>query len=641
MRVLVTGHDGYIGDGWCRCCLAAGHDVVGLDSGLFASCAFGANAGDGARRSTWTSATSPPTTSRASTRSSTSPASRTTRSATSTPTARTTSTTAARCGWPSAAKAAGVARFLFSSSCSLYGAAGDDFLDENADVQPGDALRRVEGAAPSATCRALADDDLQPDLPAQRHRLRRLAPPARRPRGQQPRRATRSRPARCSSRATARRGARSSTSRTSRAPSSRCSRRRATLVHNEAFNVGRTDGELPDPRGRRASSSEVVPGSTVDVRRATPSPDTRNYRVNCDKLCSRAAGLPAAVDGAHGRRGARTTPTSRVGLTLDDLDRRAAASASRRVRELLDEDRLDHDLRWTATVAGATRRTWLTSAPPCRSCGTARSADVPRPGRDAAGGRPRRQPELSDRDEPPLPARRRVLPGLLARADPREVPPEQLFVDNYLYFSSFSDSLLRALARARGRPDRDARPRRRQPRRRARQQRRLPAAQLRRARRSGARHRPGARPRRRPREAGVPTLAEFFGVELAERLRAEGRRADVIIANNVMAHVPDLNGFVAGMAALLDDDGVITDREPVRARPDRPLRVRHDLPRALLLLLVHRGRRPWSRRHGCTSTTSSTSPTSTAARCAGGSASARTAARSATRVPRTRRARTG
>jgi C-methyltransferase C-terminal domain/Methyltransferase domain len=60
----------------------------------------------------------------------------------------------------------------------------------------------------------------------------------------------------------------------------------------------------------------------------------------------------------------------------------------------------------------------------------------------------------------------------------------------------------------------------------------------------------------------VPTLAEFFGVELAERLVTEGRRADVIIANNVMAHVPDLNGFVGGMATLLADDGVITVENP-------------------------------------------------------------------------------
>jgi SAM-dependent methyltransferase len=63
-------------------------------------------------------------------------------------------------------------------------------------------------------------------------------------------------------------------------------------------------------------------------------------------------------------------------------------------------------------------------------------------------------------------------------------------------------------------------------------------------------------------ERGVRTLPEFFGVELAERLRAQGTRADVIHANNVLAHVADLNGFVAGFATLLADDGVLVSESP-------------------------------------------------------------------------------
>jgi hypothetical protein len=61
---------------------------------------------------------------------------------------------------------------------------------------------------------------------------------------------------------------------------------------------------------------------------------------------------------------------------------------------------------------------------------------------------------------------------------------------------------------------------------------------------------------------GVPTLTEFFGTHLARRVRAEHGPADVIIANNVMAHVPDLNGFVAGYAELLKDTGVVTVENP-------------------------------------------------------------------------------
>ena len=59
-------------------------------------------------------------------------------------------------------------------------------------------------------------------------------------------------------------------------------------------------------------------------------------------------------------------------------------------------------------------------------------------------------------------------------------------------------------------------------------------------------------------ERGVPTLVRFFGVELARQLVAEGRQADLLIGNNVLAQVPDLNDFVAGMALILDPEGVIT-----------------------------------------------------------------------------------
>ncbi len=56
--------------------------------------------------------------------------------------------------------------------------------------------------------------------------------------------------------------------------------------------------------------------------------------------------------------------------------------------------------------------------------------------------------------------------------------------------------------------------------------------------------------------SGVRTENSFFGRELAQRLRADGVRADVVIANNVLAHVADLNGTAAGIAELLADDGI-------------------------------------------------------------------------------------
>tara|TARA_R110001592_G_C13192961_1_gene753498 strand:+ start:57218 stop:58462 length:1245 start_codon:yes stop_codon:yes gene_type:complete len=63
-------------------------------------------------------------------------------------------------------------------------------------------------------------------------------------------------------------------------------------------------------------------------------------------------------------------------------------------------------------------------------------------------------------------------------------------------------------------------------------------------------------------ELGVNTLPTFFSRELAEDLAARGTRADVIHANNVLAHVADLNGFVSGIASVLDQAGVAVMEVP-------------------------------------------------------------------------------
>ncbi len=59
-------------------------------------------------------------------------------------------------------------------------------------------------------------------------------------------------------------------------------------------------------------------------------------------------------------------------------------------------------------------------------------------------------------------------------------------------------------------------------------------------------------------EKGVPTLVEFFGTRLAKKLAAEGRTADLVLGNNVLAQVPDLNDFVEGLKILLKPHGVLT-----------------------------------------------------------------------------------
>ena len=63
-------------------------------------------------------------------------------------------------------------------------------------------------------------------------------------------------------------------------------------------------------------------------------------------------------------------------------------------------------------------------------------------------------------------------------------------------------------------------------------------------------------------EKGIPTIDKFFGTELAEKLATAEKMADLIIGNNVLAHVPDLNDFVAGIKRILKPSGIITMEFP-------------------------------------------------------------------------------
>jgi SAM-dependent methyltransferase len=63
-------------------------------------------------------------------------------------------------------------------------------------------------------------------------------------------------------------------------------------------------------------------------------------------------------------------------------------------------------------------------------------------------------------------------------------------------------------------------------------------------------------------EKGIPSLVKFFGVSTAQELVAQGKQADLLLGNNVLAHVPDLNDFVAGMKIVLKPDGILTMEFP-------------------------------------------------------------------------------
>jgi len=63
-------------------------------------------------------------------------------------------------------------------------------------------------------------------------------------------------------------------------------------------------------------------------------------------------------------------------------------------------------------------------------------------------------------------------------------------------------------------------------------------------------------------DKGIPTLVKVFGVATANELVESGQQADLLLGNNVLAHVPDINDFVAGMAIALKPDGIITMEFP-------------------------------------------------------------------------------
>ncbi len=199
--------------------------------------------------------------------------------------------------------------------------------------------------------------------------------------------------------------------------------------------------------------------------------------------------------------------------------------------------------------------------PVCRSCGGTRLEIFLSLGRLPLSD-DFLSPERLDREEPRYPldvafCRDCTLVQIL-----ETVPPEELFGEDYPYFSSFTDALL-----AHSRANVEARI----------EERGLGPESLvielasndgyllQYYRRRGIPVLgidPAPGPVRAAREKGIETLQAFFGRELASELAASGRRADVVHANNVLAHVADTNGFVAGMATILKPEGVAVIEAP-------------------------------------------------------------------------------
>lgn len=197
----------------------------------------------------------------------------------------------------------------------------------------------------------------------------------------------------------------------------------------------------------------------------------------------------------------------------------------------------------------------------CRSCGAAGLAPVLDLGRTPLANALLTEEQAGGREET-YPLELVFCPSCTLVQITETVPPEVLFRD-YLYFSSFSDTMLRhaealvseVLAERSLGPDSLA----------------AEVASndgylLQFYKRAGV---PvlGIEPARNVarvavEERGVRTVTEFFGEELGRELAARGERADVLHANNVLAHVADLNGFVRGVRHFLKEDGVFVVEAP-------------------------------------------------------------------------------
>ncbi len=343
MRILLTGHEGFIGSVLGPNLRAEGHDVIGVDSGFFRSCTFGAEPARGpiAGRQKDIRSLEPADLSRFDAvvhlaALSNDPLGDLDEALTI------AINHSATVRLARLAREAGVGRFLFASSCSNYGAAGESLVDEESELDPLTAYGRSKVAA-EKDLRMLAGSEFSPVLlrcataygVSPRLRLDLVV-------NNLVASAITTGAVRLLSDGSAWRPL-IHVEDIGRAFSAVLAAPRAA-VHNEVFNVGAA-AENYRIRDVAALVAECVPDSKIEIA-AGASADARCFRVDCSKLSRTLGGFKLEWTVARGARALCKAYLDR-GLTLDDFVGPRYKRVAR-VRELLDAGLIDETLCWTS-----------------------------------------------------------------------------------------------------------------------------------------------------------------------------------------------------------------------------------------------------------------------------------------------------